>query len=360
MALRSLNGFGIAGALTVVLCAQTVAPEPPPAPIEFTCPMDPEVRSKTPGKCPRCGMTLQANIPEPVEYPTKFSFVPPQIPANQKVRIEIRAANPHTGAPVRNFQIIHEKPVHLFIVSQDLEYFSHEHPGLGPDGVFRLETRLPKPGTYKLLADFLPEGGTPQLISDLITTAGYRRSIVQTITQPAADLTPKRGKNLNVELFLDPAQPLAGKKAMLFFKLKPAEGIEPYLGAWGHMLAASNDLVDMIHTHPIYVTDPSPGEKQIQFNLFFPREAIYRVWVQFQRQGQVNTVAFTIPVSSLKEDRWHDPRNFCNCGPDLRRRRCSVAQSLARHQAQHRSDQRADVSHQRRPPPEAEVLAWRR
>jgi len=24
------------------------------------------------------------------------------------------------------------------------------------------------------------------------------------------------------------------------------------------------------------------------------------VWVQFQRQGKVNTVAFTIPVSSLK------------------------------------------------------------
>ena len=66
------------------------------------------------------------------------------------------------------------------------------------------------------------------------------------------------------------------------------------------MLVASNDLVDMIHTHPIYVTDPATGEKQIQFNLFCPREAIYRVWVQFQRQGKVSTVAFTIPVSSLK------------------------------------------------------------
>jgi len=245
-------------------------------------------------------MTLEANIPEPVAYPTKFSFVPPQIPANRDIRLEIRVAHPKTGLPVQHFQIVHEKFIHLFIVSEDLEYFAHVHPDLGPGGVFRLDTRLPKPGTYKLLADFLPEGGTPQLVSGVITTAGYKRGIVRSIVRPAPDVAPKRAANLGVELTIDPPQPLAGKKTMLFFKLKPAEGLEPYLGAWGHMLAASHDLVDTIHTHPIYVIDPAPGEKQIQFNIFFPREAVYRVWVQFQRQGVVNTVAFTIPVSSLK------------------------------------------------------------
>lgn len=245
-------------------------------------------------------MTLVANIPEPVEYPTTFSFTPTQIPANEQLHIEIRVWDPKTGAAVKHFQIIHEKPIHLFIVSEDLEYFAHEHPDLGADGVFRHTTRLPKAETYKLLADFMPEGGTPQLISKVITTAGYTRSLSAAIAKPAIDLTPKHGENLDVELVLDPSQPLAGKKTMLFFKLKPAAGLEPYIGAWGHMLAASNDLIDTIHTHPIYVTDPAPGEKQVQFNLFFPREAVYRVWVQFQREGQVNTVAFTIPVRSLR------------------------------------------------------------
>ncbi len=286
--------------LAMVLRGQAPAPEPQPAPVEFVCPMDPEVRSITPGKCPRCGMTLVANIPEPVEYPTTFSFTPAQIPAHEQLHIEIRVRDPKTGAAVKHFQIIHEKPIHLFIVSEDLEYFAHEHPDLGADGVFRHTTRLRKAGTYKLLADFMPEGGTPQLISKVITTAGYTRSLSAAITKPATDLTPKHGENLDVDLVLDPPQPLAGKKTMLFFKLKPAAGLEPYIGAWGHMLAASNDLIDTIHTHPIYVTDPAPGEKQVQFNLFFPREAIYRVWVQFQREGQVNTVAFTIPVRSLR------------------------------------------------------------
>jgi hypothetical protein len=295
------RGVGILICLLVAaLRGQAPPPEPQPAPVEFVCPMDPEVRSKTPGKCPRCGMTLVANIPEPVEYPTTFSFTPPQIPANGELHIEIRSSNPKTGAAIKHFQIIHEKPIHLFIVSEDLEYFAHEHPVLGPDGVFRHTTLLPKAGTYKLLADFMPEGGTPQMIPQIITTAGYTRGLAASITEPAADLAPKHGENLDVELVVDPPQPLAGKKTMLFFKLKPAAGLEPYIGAWGHLLAASNDLIDTIHTHPIYVTDPAPGEKQVQFNLFFPREAMYRVWVQFQREGKVNTVAFTIPVTSLR------------------------------------------------------------
>jgi hypothetical protein len=298
MALRTLTGIAIL-VCAVSTLAQAPAPEPLPAPVEFTCPMDPEVRSKTPGTCPRCGMKLVANIPEPVEYPTKFTFTPPNIPPGGRLRIEIRVSDPKSGAAIKQFQIIHEKPIHLFVVSEDLEYFAHEHPDLGADGVFRHVTLLPKPGTYKLLADFMPEGGTPQLISRVITTAGYTRSLAESIAKPAADLAPKHGQNLDVELVLDPPQPMPGKKTMLFFKLKPATGLEPYLGAWGHMLAASNDLMDAIHTHPIYVTDPVPGEKQVQFNLFFPREAIYRVWVQFQREGKVNTVDFTIPVVSL-------------------------------------------------------------
>jgi hypothetical protein len=38
----------------------------------------------------------------------------------------------------------------------------------------------------------------------------------------------------------------------------------------------------------------------MQFNIFFPREAAYRVWIQFQRKGVVNTVVFTIPVTALR------------------------------------------------------------
>jgi hypothetical protein len=274
--------------LTTLLCAQQA--------IEFTCPMDRDVRSKTPGKCPRCGMQLVANLPEPVEYPLDLRIDPPQVPSGHPVTLEFRIADPETGAQVKHFEIVHEKLFHLFIVSQDLRYFAHVHPQLGGDGVFRLDTSLPKPGAYRLLADFYPTGGTPQFVPKTITTVGYTVPLEAGIPKLGPDLSPKQAENLTAELKLDPPQPIAGKKTMLFVHLTPAEGLEPYIGAWAHLLAASDDLVDTIHDHPFIAN----GGPDMQFNIFFPREAAYRVWIQFQRKGVVNTVAFTIPVAALR------------------------------------------------------------
>jgi hypothetical protein len=283
-----------------LLAAGLAVPQAPktssPSPIEFTCPMDPEVRAKGPGKCPRCGMKLQPGIPEPVQYPMDFQVTPPEIPADQPVNLQFRVRDPKSGAPVKKFEIVHEKLFHLFLVSQDLEYFAHLHPDYTGSGVFRLPAKLPKAGTYRLLADFYPTGGTPQLVPKTFTTAGYLRPLEEAIPHLKPDLSPKHGTNLEVELRLDPPQPIAGKKTMMFVSLSPAEGLEPYIGAWAHMLAVSADLIDTIHEHP-FLADGGP---HMQFNLFFPRESMYRVWIQFQRKGVVNTVAFTVPVSQLR------------------------------------------------------------
>jgi len=108
------------------------------------------------------------------------------------------------------------------------------------------------------------------------------------------DYSPKSGQNIKVEFSTFPAQPAAGKNTQMRFTITPADGLEKYLGAWGHMLAASDDLIDMMHTHP-FIADGSP---QIQFDLTFSRARMYRVWVQFQRNGVVNTVHFDIPVKA--------------------------------------------------------------
>jgi hypothetical protein len=262
----------------------------------FYCPMDPEVRSSAPGKCPRCGMKLVPGIPAPIEYPLDLRAVPRNLPAGREVTLEMRVLDPKTGRPVKQFEIVHEKLFHLFLVSQDLEYFAHEHPVLGADEWFRLSTTLPKAGTYRLLADFDPAGGTPQLAPKTVSTAGYVAPLEQSIAHPPADLAPKQGANLHVSLATEPAQPIAGMKTLLFFHLSPADGIEPYIGAWSHMLAVSSDLIDTIHSHP-FIADGGP---EMQFNIFFPRATTYKMWVQFQRKGVVNTVAFTLPVHALQ------------------------------------------------------------
>jgi hypothetical protein len=262
--------------------------------VEFTCPMDPEVRSAQPGKCPICGMKLEAGIREQIEYPLRLQVTPKQIPAGRELQLAFHVTDPKTRKPVTKFEVVHEKLFHLFIVSQDLQYFAHVHPEPHPDGSFLLRTTLPKTGAYRLLADYYPTGGVPQLTPKTITTQGCTAALIPADLKP--DLAPQHGENLEAELTMDPPQPIAGKKTLLFFKLKPAEGLEPYIGAWAHMLVVSNDLIDMIHTHPS-IADGGPN---VQFDLYFPREATYRIWVQFQRLGKVNTLEFTVPVSRLK------------------------------------------------------------
>lgn len=267
--------------------------------VEWVCPMDKDIREKAPGKCPRCGMTLVAGIPEEREYPVELTTTPRVLKPNADVQLKFNVEDPVTGKTVQDFEIMHEKLYHLFLVSQDMQFFVHTHPVKQADGTFTLEAKFPHPGMYRVLSDFYPRGGTPQLIARTLMVPGTGFAL--TPARLTADGEPKNTENLKVELTLDPPQPLAGFKTMMFFKLTPNEGIEQYIGAWGHMMAASADLVDMIHTHPIYVNDRDEGAyKEIQFNMIFPRTGIYRVWVQFQRKGVVNTAVFDIPVDELK------------------------------------------------------------
>ena len=281
--------------LAALVLAQTAAPPipgAPPPPLDYVCPMDRDVRSAQPGKCPRCGMTLVLGVPEPIEYPMQLTLTPRAPKPNQPVDLTFQVNDPKTGAPVRQFELVHEKLFHLFLVSQDLNFFLHDHPVMQTDGSFRYRASLPKAGMYRLLGDYYPTGATPQLTAKTLFVPGGR--LADAHLEP--DLSAKHTGNMQVELTTDPPAPLAGFKTMLFFHLQPADGLEPYLGAWGHMLAASDDLIDLIHTHP-FLADGGP---QVQFNVIFPRARTYRLWVQFQRRGVVNTAAFTIPVSELK------------------------------------------------------------
>ena len=284
----------------LALCSLGIhAQEPKEPPVEFVCPMDPDVRSKAPGKCTRCGMKLEAGIPDGIAYRVRVTSVPKAIRPGVAVDLSFEAIDPRKRVRAEKFELVHERLFHLFLVSEDLGFFAHEHPEIDSAGLFHLRTTLAKPGYYRVLCDFYPSGATPQMIASSLFVGGDFKT-----SKPLnPDLSIQKGLNLEVELATDPAQPIAGKKTMLFFRLKPGKGLEQYLGAWGHMLAASQDLVDAIHTHPAFGDEPpldASDSKRVQFNMIFPRESIYRVWVQFQRDGKVNTVAFNIPVKELR------------------------------------------------------------
>lgn len=284
-----------AGGLPVQAFAQTqssspVQPKDTPPPGDWQCLMDPDVRMDKPGLCPRCGMKLVLKVPDRVEFALEVSQSPDLLRPNSPIALTFHIVDPRTGTLVKHFAIVHEKLMHLFLVSENLEFFAHVHPVPQADGSFQLTVSLPLPGMYRMLADYYPSESVPQLSVDTLFVSGHAET-----PRLSADVAPCKSANLTASLQTDPPELIAGLQSRLLFTLEPYEGLEPYLGAWGHMLAASEDLVDLIHLHPFLVQ----GSSGIQFNAIFPRPGLYRIWTQFQRKGVVNTVVFTVPVKSL-------------------------------------------------------------
>jgi heavy metal-binding protein len=257
--------------------------------VVYMCPMDRDIRSYQPGTCPRCGMRLVTAVPDPVEYQLDLTAIPPPRP-NTLVHLKFDVFDPWKGNLVTKFTPVHEKLFHAFVVSRDLQFFVHGHP-TWEGGSFGYDLTLPKPGMYRILGDFYPEASTPQLITKTLFVAGEESPPAPL----ARDYSRKQAENLSVQLATTPDAPIAGMLTQLRLTVGPAEGLERYLGAWSHMLAASDDLIDMMHTHPT----AADGGADIKFALVFPRVRTYRVWVQFQRNGVINTAHFDIPVRQM-------------------------------------------------------------
>ncbi len=82
------------------------------------------------------------------------------------------------GATVKDLQIVHEKPMHLLVVSKDLAEFYHIHPEQSADGSYRVEHTFPNGGEYKLYADFTPKEATQVVEQVDIKVAGTERARV--------------------------------------------------------------------------------------------------------------------------------------------------------------------------------------
>lgn len=166
------------------------------------------------------------------------------------------------------------------------------------DGSLDVGVELPSPGVYQLIGDFLPIGGAPQLVQKSIVTAGYTGPLVAA-PELAPDLTDKIVDTTRVTLTIPEA--LAGREQLVTFSLRDTVSgaavtdLQPYLGAAGHLLLTSADLAIAAHSHPVAEMS-AQGGPTVVFQLLFPRAGAYKLWVQFQRHGQVLTAAFTVPV----------------------------------------------------------------
>lgn len=269
------------------------AQQSPPFSSLYVCPMDPGVQSPQAGKCPRCGMRLEQNLPTFAEFGLQVELTPKQPVAGQPVRMRFRVQDPRTGRRVIHLQEVHERLFHLFVVGQTT--FAHEHPELTEPGIFDLPFLPKEPGLHRLFADFYPLGGLPQFVpwSFWVRPASPASRHARENIQAAAD-----PPSTQVQLEPEPAQPIAGQRTLLRFLLEPGDGLQPWLGAAAHLFLISEELDEGQHLHPAW-EQPADQVGVLPFSVLFPREGNYRLYLQFQRKNKLETHLLRIQAGKL-------------------------------------------------------------
>jgi hypothetical protein len=266
------------------------------APEAYFCPMKCE-GDKTydkPGLCPVCQMHLKLATAKRYFVTVTPDGRPPEPGVETTLRIVLHAPD---ATVVKDLEVVHEKILHLLMVSSDLSWFAHEHPVLGPDGAFTLKIAFPRPGTYTLFHDFTPLRVGQQVVPFEVRVPGPEPAAVPLV--PDADREQSVGP---YRIRLQTPGPLAAIRTVpLTFTITrdgaPVTDLEPFLGTLGHLVMVSQDLKDFVHSHPLGAP-PAPGASgpDVVFRAQFPRPGLYKAWAQFQHRGQVITAPFVLTV----------------------------------------------------------------
>jgi hypothetical protein len=217
------------------------------------------------------------------------------------------------GDRLRVLESVHEKPLHVMVVSDDLAEFDHIHPELQSSGDWEVGYTFRHAGRYRIYAEFTAPGeDTRTEFFDVTVDGPPRRTVplVETVWRRAA--TPAMAATLQTD-----GPIVAGRDVELRLLLrKPGtadavEGLEPYLGAWAHFAIAAQGLRTFLHAHPLAdgeapmppdctmhshgaVVGPPPSE--VRTVVRFATPGLYKLWAQFQVSGEVEVVPIVFRV----------------------------------------------------------------
>jgi len=203
------------------------------------------------------------------------------------------------GSPATTYDVEHEKPLHLIAIRRDFTGFQHVHPTLQKEtGLWSVDLDL-TPGTWRVFTDFKATGAdTLTLGTDLAVDGDY---------QPAAPATENRTATVDDYEVAREGDLTAGADAKLTLTVskdgEPVTNLQPYLGAYGHLVVLRGGDLAYLHVHPDGTpgdgtTDPGP---RVVFYAAVPTAGTYHLYLDFQHNGVVRTAAFTVTASASND-----------------------------------------------------------
>jgi hypothetical protein len=227
-----------------------------------------------------------------------FALDQPVLPAGDGVPVAFRITGPD-GAAVTGYEVRHEEDLHLVAVRRDLAGFQHVHPELGADGVWRVPLDL-TPGSWRLFADFAAAtDGEPRVLGVDLAVPGDHSP--EPLPAPVATAEVD-GYTVVLTGSLE-----AGEESELRFGISrdgvPVTDLQPYLGAFGHLVVLRAGDLGYLHVHPSEPAGgaaPAPGPN-IAFGTTAPSAGTYRLFLDFKHGDVVRTAAFTLSASTHEE-----------------------------------------------------------
>lgn len=199
------------------------------------------------------------------------------------------------GMTLNSYEPSHDKDLHLIVVRRDLSGFQHVHPTRTGDGRWAVALDLSSAGAYRVFADFVPQGSAKSITlgTDVFVSGPFSP---RSLPAPAAT-TVVDGYTVKLT-----GNPTPGADSDLVFTVSHSGVdaiLEPYLGAYGHLVSLRQGDLAYLHTHP--AQDAAIGRTagpDIAFSADFPTAGVYRLFLNFQVEGKVLTAEFTVHVET--------------------------------------------------------------
>ena len=238
--------------------------------------------------------------PDPVrglavaENGLKLELAQRELPRGRRAELSFTVVG-SSGNPVRDFEVEHDKRMHLIVARRDLTGFQHLHPTLGGDGRWSTKVKVPDAGSYRVFADFKRGGENHTLAAD-VAVDGPLDALPMAPVRTAADA----GNGYQVKLTGEESQ--AGEEAEVGFTVTRNGreiAVDDYLGAKGHLVALREGDLAYLHVHPAESGhgEAAAGSEPIKFATEFPSDGRYGLFLQFKHEGKVHTAAFTREVA---------------------------------------------------------------
>lgn len=217
------------------------------------------------------------------------------LPAGPATSLSFQVLGPD-GHAVTDYERSHDKDLHLIVVRRDLTAFQHVHPQLAADGTWSVPLDLSGAGSYRVFADFVPAGADASVVlgADLEVAGEFEP---RPLPAPAASAQVD-GYTVTLD-----GELRAGRETELTLSVAedgaPVTDLQPYLGAYGHLVALRAGDLAYLHVHP--TGHPGDGASaagpDVTFATTAPSPGTYRLFLDFKHADVVRTAELTVEVT---------------------------------------------------------------